>query len=86
MEHLKEIGEYNGTLGNLAEDIGDLRYDALAEFIGLLSVKIYKDALKDKLRKRSQLSGALFEISSQLEDAQEIIKDAWKICKPCMDK
>ena len=40
MIHPKQIDRFNGSLTELAEDLGNLQYDVLAEVLGLLAAKI----------------------------------------------
>jgi len=40
MIHPKHIDRFNGSLTELAEDLGNLQYDVLAEVLGLLAAKI----------------------------------------------
>lgn len=47
MKHAKDIHQYNGSLTQLGEDIGDLDYDSLAELFSILSQKFSKDAAHD---------------------------------------
>ena len=55
----------------IAEEIGDLRYDALADFFKALSDKIREDGAKDKARGRHQLAQELSTIANKLEDATQ---------------
>ncbi|MCC3405754.1 MAG: hypothetical protein JGK17_09210 [Microcoleus sp. PH2017_10_PVI_O_A] len=48
MIHPQNVEKYAGNLTELAEDVGNLKYDALAEFLHVLSAKIEKDGAKDK--------------------------------------
>lgn len=77
MKHDAKI-DYNGGFNQLAEDLGNLRYDTLGEFLELLSKKIEKDAGADEGRERYQLA-------KQLNYSAKHIKNAWKICGPYMD-
>jgi len=74
--HITEIN-YDGGLDKLATDLGNLRYDALGEFLEKLSVKIAKDADADEGRERHLLA-------KQLAYSAKHIKNAWKICEPFM--
>jgi len=76
MIHNTEIN-YLGGFDKLAEDLGNLRYDALAEFLNKLSKKLNKDSEADSNRERNQLA-------KQLTYAGKHIGNAWEICKPFM--
>ncbi len=84
MIHPQNVEKYAGDLTELAEDIGNLKYDALAEFLHALSAKIEKDGAKDKARGRIQLSSSLHACSAHLSEAALSIEQAWRISKPYM--
>ncbi len=85
MVHDTKIAKFAGTMEELAEDIGNLRYDALAEFLELLAAKIEKDGAKDASRGRVQLAGRLQACTESLREGKMAIDTAWKICKPYME-
>lgn len=68
----------------LAEAIGDLRYDALQNFLECLSGKLYRDSQKDSEAGRVKLAGELECASQKVWDASESIAMAWTISKPYM--
>lgn len=84
MEHQTWIKNYEQNFEKLAEEIGDLRYDSLADFLLLLSQKIEKDGGKDRARGRVKLANALDETARQLKESSEHITEAWRICEPFM--
>ena len=84
MVHQTKVKSYPGTLEKLAVEIGDLRYDALAEFLELLAQKIEIDGDKDKSRGRSQLAAQLHRCSTNLQTCKESIDKAWVISEPFM--
>ncbi len=84
MIHEVSIKKYKGTLKDLSTDIGDLRYDALAEFLDLLSHKIQDDAQQDKERGRIKLAKELHHCAEQLKSAKLSIDRAWEISEPFM--
>ena len=77
-------GALPGTLGELAEELGNLRYDALAEFLSLLAAKLGEDATQDEKRGRSRLATALRDAATGANEAATAIQRAWKICEPHM--
>lgn len=85
MVHKTKVEKYNGTLQELAEDICNMRYDALAEFFKQLSVKLEKDSEADYNRNRFKLSLELFNAYSNLFISYKSIDRAWKICKKHMN-
>lgn len=84
MIHRSEITNYSGTMEELAEEIGNLKYDALARFLELLAHKIEADGKKDESRGRVQLSGNLYKTAEKLLESKTYIEKAWVICKPYM--
>ncbi len=86
MIHRDDLAGYKGTLEELAEEVGDLKYDALAGFLKALSLKIAKDGEKDRSRGRVQLATCLENSAQGLESVAVEIDKAWKICEPFMKK
>ena len=82
MIHKIEIEGFNGSMNDLVKSIGDLRYDALADFLKLLSEKIAEDGGKDRGRKRIKLATCLENTSNLLVQAKNEIEKAWVICEP----
>ena len=85
MDHRTDI-DYPGGMSKMAEDLGNLRYDALATFLDALSVKLTSDGDKDATRGREQLAMALKTASQAIHGAAGWIDVAWKISKPYMEK
>lgn len=83
-KHKKEIVKYNGSMKELANDIGDLHYESLKDFLLMLSSKIEKDSENDRKGGRIKLSEALLKSSEHLYKSYEFINDAWLISKPFM--
>ena len=84
MIHSSEVTNYSGTMEELAEEIGNLKYDALVRFLELLAHKIETDGKKDESRNRVQLSGNLYKTAEKLLESKTYIEKAWVICKPYM--
>jgi len=83
-KHKEVVEKYEGTLQELAEDIGDLHYRELAKFLSHLNMKIYSDGCKDFGRGREKLSSELTKASTDLSNAGNHIYKAWKISEPFM--
>ena len=83
MEHKTHIPHYPEHK-QLAEEIGNLRYDALAEFFVALQNKMIEDEKADEKRKRMKLSSALYNIHYNLKWCITAAKKAWEISKPYM--
>ena len=84
MIHYDAVQNYTGSLAELAEDVGNLRYEALAEFLQLLSAKVAQDAEKDAGRGRAQLASALQDSAAELTASADHMQKAWRIAKPFM--
>lgn len=85
-KHKKDIELFDGTLEELVERIGDLHYEALGKFLGLLSDKLYKDSCNDDTKKRKKLARCLFNASDQINDSRVHINRALKISKLYMNQ
>ena len=84
MIHKEKIENYSGSLEALAEEIGNLKYDALSNFLNLLADKIQNDGDKDERRGRVRLASHLHHCSEQLRACKLSIDEAWRICEPYM--
>lgn len=85
MKHPTTLDAYECSLTDLAQELGDLRYDALQTFLLALSQKIKSDGEKDTARGRKQLGAALQQTADALADAAEHTGKAWRICMPYME-
>lgn len=83
-EHRRDVFGQN-DMKALAEEIGNLHYETLAELLARLEGKIFKDSMKDKSGDRVKLYNSLFLASEHLQLASEYITKAWQISKPYMD-
>jgi hypothetical protein len=84
MIHRQDVERYPGSLVELAEDLGNLRYDALAEFLHALSKKLRVDGDADEARGRPKLARGLHEAGTALGESAKKIEEAWTICEPPM--
>ena len=82
MQHKEVVEKYDGSLEELANDIGNLRYDSLADFISLLSAKLNRDSEKDLNAGRKKLAHELHVASYRLSEVEESIINAWEISAP----
>jgi hypothetical protein len=69
----------------LVEDLGNLRYDALQEFLSSLSLKLRLDSGHDRTRRRPLLSSHLEKSADKLLESAAAIGIAWVLCKPHME-
>ncbi|MGD1937381.1 MAG: hypothetical protein ACFCA4_07500 [Cyanophyceae cyanobacterium] len=86
MKHTDQVKNYPGSHEELAENLGDLYYGSLAEFLHQLSAKLEKDGHADKGRGRSRLATELLACSQRLQEAAAHIDRAWEICEPYVKK
>ena len=86
MIHKSEIENYSGSMEELAEEIGNLKYDSLSNFLELLANKIQKDGKLDAGRKRMKLSHNLYESADKIRESKAFIDESWVICKPFMSE
>lgn len=84
-KHPLSVENYSSSLEDLAEDIKNMRYDKVAEFLGYLAAQVKAEADKDLANNRSKLSARLYQASTYLSRRQEEMDSAWKICRPYME-
>jgi len=82
MKHTRTVNRYQGTHEQLAENLGDLYYHTLADFLGLLSEKMARDAAADRGRGRPKLAAELDACAQHLDTAARHIQTAWALCEP----
>ena len=85
-KHTDHIKSYPGSHKELAENLGDLYYDSLADFLQQLSEKMKQDGDADNRRGRPELAAELLACSQHLQEAAKHIDTAWAICRPYIDK
>ena len=84
MIHREDIEQYPGTLTELANDVGDLRYDTLALFLRSLAAKLESDGEADANRGRPKLAASLHDSAERVAEAAAAIEKAWAISAPHM--
>lgn len=84
-KHSLSVEKYSGSLEDLAEDVKNLRYDKVAEFLGYLAAQVKQEADKDLADGKTKLAAKLYLASNYLSRSQEELDSAWKICKPYME-
>ncbi len=82
MDHPTEIDGFE--LEELAEKIGDLRYDALAAFLSHLGAKLSKDSNMDHGRRRHKMASFLSQAAEKTSMARGFVHAAWEVAKPYM--
>lgn len=82
MKHPLSLPECDYTNQDLGQEIGNLRYDKLAEVLDALRAKLANDAEDDQNGKRHKLAIQLQEAAVSIESALTAIENAWEICRP----
>ena len=85
-KHPDYVLGFEGTIEELAKNIGNTRYDILEDFLTALADDISRQADGDKARGREKLAGELYETARRLYQARDAMQDAWNICEPYMRK
>ncbi|MEM1358160.1 MAG: hypothetical protein AAGF89_08175 [Bacteroidota bacterium] len=85
MIHEATIPHFGKDWNRLAKELGDLRYDELADFLHALSDKINLDGDQDAARQRVKLARELHTAAQGLKESSAAIQRAWIICEPFMN-
>lgn len=86
MKQTEDVPNFVGNLRQLAEEIGDLYYDSLAELFWRLGEKLERDASSAHRCDRMKLTAELAAAADHLYVAAERIAAAWLICEPYATK
>lgn len=78
------VPEYLQDLKKVSEDIADMPYDKVVEFLQHFEKKINKDADKDHERGNYRLSILLGMSGVITRDLKENFQKIWELCKPYM--
>lgn len=84
IKHPRDIEGYEGSLAQLAKDVGNMQYDQTASFIEELADDITRQADADLGRGNSKLADKLYATANKLYEARDEMTKAWKICEPYM--
>jgi hypothetical protein len=84
MKHPDHVEKYDGTLDDLAKDLGKMDYGSVAKFLEYLANDLQAQAEYDKSKGRPQLSGTMYDIVDKLLEAKKKMDKAWRICEPYM--
>ncbi len=83
-KHPLTVPGYSGTHQQLAQAIGNMRYDQTAEVILYLSQDLARQAAADKERGRKNLAKRLDTAATKLRHAYNEMQRASKICEKHM--
>jgi hypothetical protein len=84
MKHTDNVKNYPGSLADLARDVGNMRYDSVAEFLQSLGDDFMRQAEADRARGREKLASQLEATANELYHAKDKMQSTWKICEPYM--
>ena len=82
--HPEVVKDFNGSIEELANQIGDLNYETMSELFKHLSKKIKSDSENDISKGRQNLSRELKYLHDYIKWASNCANAAWKISKPYM--
>ena len=85
-KHPNYVVGWDGNIQQLAQSIGNMSYDKVAEFLDKLYHNIVKQAESDYKNKRYKLSFELYKTAAAIAEASNSMQKAWEICKPFMPK
>ena len=75
------VPSYLANLHQVAEDIGDMPYNAAATLFMYLSEKLAKDALNDRKGGRVKLATLLMASSIKAEGMEIMFQRIWELCE-----
>jgi hypothetical protein len=78
-------GDVDVSTYDLADRLGNLRYDCLADYLLALAEKLRRDAEADRGCGRPVLADHLAASSWNLLDAARAIRYAWDVCESHME-
>ena len=81
-KHPPSVEGYSGSLKDLARDIRRMRYDAVEELLGYLSIEFQEEGARDKTKKKPLLAEKLEGLAKMLQRARGDAEDIWSLCKP----
>jgi hypothetical protein len=81
MKHTTQLRGFSSP-GQFAEEFGNMRYDAMTEYLEALAVKLRRDSLADYERERYKLSSRLTTAAGIIQMLSSTLQQAWTICEP----
>ncbi len=78
--HKNYCENYNGSLSNLADDIGAMTHGARSEFFNAMADYLENQYRLDLARGRVRYAEKLKEISTLLKQIKKLEDEAWDIC------
>lgn len=82
--HTNHVQKYVGSLEQLADDVENMSYDAVTEFLEHLAGALYNRAQRDRSGNKRELAERLTRASFNIDSAAIETKEAWNICAPYM--
>jgi len=77
--NLDHVEGWTGSLQQLAEAIGRMRYDKLSELIDLLAADLERQAMLNREDNRQRLASVLMQTSVALIRSATAMQAAWEI-------
>lgn len=84
MKHPTKVVGYEGSLFELAHDIGKMNYYQLAHFLDYLGDDLKLQSKADKKRGKVQLSGKLEETAKEIYSVRDKMFSIANLCEPYM--
>ncbi len=84
-KHPDKVVGFDGSIEDLARNVGNMRYDSVERFITALADDIERQADDDAKKGRTKLADVLYATAGRLYQARDEMSNSWKICKPYMD-
>lgn len=85
-KHPTCVHKYVGTLEQLADDVENMSYDAVVEFLDHLANALFRRSQNDYRNNKGSLSMYLDNAAFKIAAASYVMEDAWEICEPYMNK
>ncbi len=86
MKHPSHVEGFEGTLEELAKRIGNMKYDAVRDFVDAIAKDIRRQADGDSWGNRPRLAKQHYETAAYLESARDALGAAWTICEQYMNE
>lgn len=84
MKHPIKVEGFNGSLEDLVDKIGKMRFDALSKLLDLLAENLMLQAEDDSKAGRIKLANQLYNAAFKIYNAKNKINTAYEISKPYM--
>lgn len=83
-KHPDHVPGYEGSMQDLAQAVGNMRYDKVVEFLDALAQDLKRQADADWNGGRTFLGDWLLGAYHEVAEARRCMEKAWEVCKPHM--